>query len=388
MQNFYGSGDFDLSTMFRSVLSGEYDAHVFFEKNFKELYVNTNSQQFSVHEFFVMYPLSEKVRPIILQNLCDLASEQSIRKEDIPLFLYEYIRSATANDRVFWNEIKTPDSKIPENTKEKIQEIISPETALFLIQSTDQPMYVHKLLQSIGLDTPEIREHLDTRLDDIVNEISNNSRDSLTVKMIIQELMEEEKIKPSDIEFSAKGGFGRVFKIGDKVLKYGREAHNAELPYNSELFLQPLVRQSLNGADFLEVYEQVDVGGSREDMYQLFKALLDQGLLWTDIKPGNMGRLRRENTIHFEGIDSVSHRAVGFREDKEIPIAQPGDFVLIDLDFVFLAGTEYEVPLERRAQENFEEFKARYIREKKIEHAQDVDKETVAKKISDFAEIE
>lgn len=371
--------------MFNSLLTCSRDAHIFFETNFKQFYENTNQYQFRPSDFFTFMPLSEEIRPLILSTLCECAADQTIRKEDIPFFLHEYIYSQTCGERVFWNEIRTPISKIPEAIKSKIQEAITPETALYLVQSTDQPLYVRQLLQSVGLDSPEIAEHIDTHLDDIVQEVSNHSRDSLTIKMIMEELIEHEGVKPSDIEYSAKGGFGKVFKIGDKVLKYGRRAHNAELPYNSELFLQPLLRQTLSGTDFLEIYEQVDVGGSREDMYQLYKALREQGLVWTDIKPGNFGRLRKPNTVHFEGIDSVSHRAVGFREDKEIPIAQPGDFVLIDLDFVFLEGTPYEIPTERTAMNNFHEFSARYKREKEAEQNQT---KTIDKKVThNFDEI-
>ncbi|MBQ6860484.1 MAG: hypothetical protein IJO08_02415 [Clostridia bacterium] len=358
----------DLSLNFTAILTNQHDAHVFFEKNFEQFYANTTSEQFSIQQFFLMNPLSDKICPLILDGMCDSLTARSIRKEDIPFFLHEYIYNKTSNDRVFWNETRTPITKIPEDTKTLIQKDKTPEDALYLIQSTDKPLYVRQLLQSVGLENPKIIEHLNTHLDDIVQEISEYSRDSLTINMIVKELMEHENSKPSDIKYSAKGGFGKVFKIGDKILKYGRKAHNAELPYNSELFLQPLLRQSLSGSDFLEIYEQVDVGGSREDMYQLYKALREQGLIWTDIKPGNFGRLRKENRVHFEGIDSVSHRAVGFREDKEIPIAQPGNLVLIDLDFVFLEGTKFEVPQEGTAMNNFREFTSRYQKEKEAEN--------------------
>ena len=122
--------------------------------------------------------------------------------------------------------------------------------------------------------------------------------------------------------------------------------------------------------DFLEVYEQVDVGGTSEDMYQLYKGLRDQGLIWTDIKHNNFGRLRKPNTVNFEGANSISYRDFGFKEDRKIPVAQPGDVVLLDLDFVFLEGTEFEVPQDRTAMDNFYEFSARYKKEKEAEQSQ------------------
>ncbi len=348
-------------------LSNSREGHVFFQNGFSEFYANTNQYQFNIKDYLLFTPLSDDIKPLIFQGMIDSINNRNIRQEDIPFFLTQYLHHESLADHGFWDITGSSISRVSEETKQRIQNNISPEAALYLVQSTDQPLYVSQLLKNYGLYTPEIEDYLDTHLDEIVSEVSEHSRDSLTLKMITQELMEHEGVKPSEIEYASKGGFGRVFKIGDKVLKYGRKAHNAELPYNSELFLQPLLRQTLNGSDFVEIYEQVDVGGSREDMYQLYKALREQGLIWTDIKPGNFGRLRKENKIHFDGIDSVHHRAVGFREDREIPIAQPGDFVLIDLDFVFLEGTEYEIPQEGTARDNFYEFSARYKREKAAE---------------------
>ena len=355
-------------------LTNSREAHAFFEKGFPEFYTNTNQYQFNIKDYLLASPLSDQIKPLLFQGMLDSINDRTVRKDDIPFFLSQYLHHEATGSRAVWDRTGSSISSVSEETKQKIQKNISPETALYLVESTDQPLFVRQLLRNFGLDTPEIESYLDTHLDEIITEISEYSRDSLTIKMITQELMENEGINPSEIEYASKGGFGRVFKIGDKILKYGRKAHNAELPYNSELFLQPLLRTSLNGNDFIEVYEEVDVGGSREDMYQLYKALREQGLIWTDIKPENFGRLKKENKIHFDGIDSVNHRAVGFKEDREIPVAQPGDFVLIDLDFVFLEGTDLVVPQEGTAMTNFYEFSARYKREKAAEQNQSQNK--------------
>ena len=107
----------DLEVTFASLLRSEYDAHVFFENNFGDLYTNTNAQQFDIKDFFIIHPLSDEIKPLLLSRLCEVANEQKLRKEDIPLFLREFIRNETANDHVFWNYINTPDSPIPEKTK-------------------------------------------------------------------------------------------------------------------------------------------------------------------------------------------------------------------------------------------------------------------------------
>ncbi len=358
----------------------------FWENDFADIYTSTSEVDFPIQSFLVMAD-NQPAKGYILKELCKIASAQKIRSEDIPLFLKEYIRNETSNDKVSWNpSTKLPFSTIPEKTQERIQTTISPETALFMIQTTEKPLYVHSLLKSVGLSSPEIRSSLNERFDDIVREISSYSQDSLSIELILKELMEAEHVAPSDIEYIGKGAFTSVFKIGDKVLKCGRNGpQNKELPYNSQYFLQPLLRHEFWDSGFLEVYEHVDVGGSVDEMYELFKGLMDQGLIWTDIKSNNVGRLKKENTLHFEGIDTVHHRSVGFREDKEIPIAKPGDIVLIDLDFVFPRGEKYTVP--HSSANIFNEFMDRYEREKRAERARDLNQKSSAKKYDNFDEI-
>lgn len=350
-------------------LSNSREAHIFFEQGFSEFYANTNRYQFDIRNYLVTKPVSDEIEPLIFKGMLESINSGCIRKEDVQFFLKEYLHHVSTQEHVSWDFTGSSVSGVSDITKQQVQEDFSPEVALYLIQNTDQPIFVRQLLRNFGIDSPEIVTYLDTHLDEIVDEISQHSRYSSSIKTIVQKLMDHEGTKPSEIEYASKGGFGRVFKIGDKVLKYGKKAFTAELPYNSELFLQPYFRSSLDGSDFLEVYEQVDVGGNREEMYQLYKGLRDQGLIWTDIKPNNVGHLRKPNAVNFEGTDSMSFKDFGFQEDKKIPVAQPGNVVLIDLDFVFLEGTEFEVPEDRTAMDNFYEFSARYKREKEAEQA-------------------
>lgn len=373
----------EVAQSLQSALTNSREAHVFFEKGFADLYTNTNQHQFNIRDFLVSKPLSKGIKPLILNGMLDVINSGKIRQEDIPFFLSEYLHHEALGSRGVWDLTLTTISSVSEETKEKIQKNISPEAALYLVQSTDKPLSVRQLLRNFGLETPEIISYLDTHLDEIVDEISEHSHSAPVVKDKIQELLEEGALNPSEIEYASKGGFGRVFKIGDKVLKFGRTPHTEKLPRNSELFLQPYLRQSLNGCDFIEVYDQVDLHVGREDMYQLFKALRDQGLVWTDVKHSNVGRLLKPNSPHFKETGSDDFSTVGFVEDTDIPISQPGNIVLLDLDFIFPENAPYDVPEEHTAKYTFYEFDSRYKSEKAAEQNQSQTK----KKTHDLDEI-
>lgn len=357
-----------LSHTFSHVLRTSKFAHIFFENDFKTFYTNTNRFQFNPADLLVMNLTDEKVEPLLLETMCDCIDDDSLRPEDTVWFLEKYINLASRNENVLCNELRIHSSNMSKETKSKIQEKITPERALALMQLTDKPLLLKGHLESADLITPEISEYLDTHLDDIVSEISSNSHDQDIIKQVVQELLEHEQAKPSDIKYLSKGGYSHVFKIGEKILKYGKRPRTPEIAHNSEFFLQPLLRTSLNGSDSLEVYEEVNVGATQEEMYQLYKSLREQGLTWTDIKPDNVGHLKKDNSIHFDGIESVAHNAVGFKVDRDIPLRKAGEVVLIDLDFVFAEDEKVVIPSQGNSSYFFDKFTSRYQKEKEAEN--------------------
>lgn len=49
-----------------------------------------------------------------------------------------------------------------------------------------------------------------------------------------------------------------------------------------------------------------------KDAYDMYKELRDQGLIWKDCDPDNIGRLIKDNQIYFEGIDHIDKNATGY----------------------------------------------------------------------------
>lgn len=210
----------------------------------------------------------------------------------------------------------------------------------------------------------------------------------ITISTLVQELCQHENIEINDIEFAGSGAFSFNVKIGDFVLKLAENAgKRANIPHHKR-FLKPIVRQQNNEegkrdiADiFLEVQNVVDTkwyDGLSEDeikeqLYIIYRELRDDDIIWTDIKPENVGRLLKPNKENFEmkvpnengEYETVelksSNYTIGFTGEEPDEILGPGELVIIDLDFIYGKEDECFVP----KVSYFNEFEERYQNEKK-----------------------
>ena len=157
------------------------------------------------------------------------------------------------------------------------------------------------------------------------------------IKLMILDVMKNENVKFSDITYNG-GGFSRILLIGDKVIKLGDRVTKT-FP-NNPYIVAPLLRKELkiNGETcFAEVTERVDTSTkpSREELYQLFKSLRNLGLIWTDIKEINVGRLKRKNIIHWRENLGPSEEVLGLDTKRGTTILEEGDLVILDADFIY-----------------------------------------------------
>ena len=185
------------------------------------------------------------------------------------------------------------------------------------------------------------------------------------IKLIILDVMKNEKVKFSDITYNS-GGFSRVLLIGDKVIKLGNRITKSFS--NNPYIVAPLLRKefNVNGEKcFVEVTERVDtsIKPSKEELYQLFKHLCNLGLKWTDIKASNVGRLNRKNIIHWQDNLYPSEDVLGLGTKRGIKILEEGDFVILDADFIY----DENDPNINYANNKplYDEFEKRYQSEKK-----------------------
>lgn len=242
----------------------------------------------------------------------------------------------------------------------------------------------------------EVFDDTDISLEDFIKQTYNNINDITTLKMLeifYKRFMEKQNIKIGDIELIGKGEYSKSYKIGGFVLKMGEERINDKIPYHRRI-LQPLLRQNTNpNSDnnfYIEIqnvvhnkwYENMTYEEQEEELYKIYKELRDSGIVWTDIKKENIGRLIKPNKSNYTSevlkgnIDdektlevkqeelSVSEYAIGFINKKDEPCLQPGELVILDTDMIFrLEDIDIEADRKRYQQPRYLRYENRYLYE-------------------------
>ncbi len=166
-----------------------------------------------------------------------------------------------------------------------------------------------------------------------------------TLKIIITELCEQEKIKFEDIEKIGEGGYSAVYGIGDKVIKIGRTRWKWEIP-NNPYIVQPIIRKKIfvgKDADYpnlyIEVTERVDtitqgtnISTLEEELYDLYVKLRQIGIIWDDVNFQNVGRLKMEQ----KNNHSLEELSIRYNEKYKNSIILPaGTLVILDIDNLY-----------------------------------------------------
>ena len=122
---------------------------------------------------------------------------------------------------------------------------------------------------------------------------------------------------------------------------------------------------------------------TKEELYEIYKELRDDGFIWTDAKASNIGRLRRPNKRYSNNIGEIDENGevtwgiqkyagigAGFEEENDKQgILEAGEFVIIDLDYIWKEDSdEIRWPIGGSLSREFEE---RYCREKKSKYNED-----------------
>ena len=209
-----------------------------------------------------------------------------------------------------------------------------------------------KAINSIFCETDRLGKMKDPTLKEII-------------KLMVLDVMRNENAKFSDITYNG-GGFSRVLLIGDKIIKLG-DRITKRFP-NNPYIITPLLRKELEfncEYCFAEVTERVDtnIKPSIEELYQLFKNLRNLGLVWTDIKEINVGRLRKDNIIHWRENLIPTNDVLGLDIKRGKAILKEGDLVILDADFIYDENDQNINYSNNKVL--YDEFEKRYQIEKK-----------------------
>ena len=212
-------------------------------------------------------------------------------------------------------------------------------------------------------------EYLDNTIEDILKEIYGekfNNKDFKvgidTIKIIIKELCQNENKTYGDIEYLGKGTFSYVLTVGDKILKIGIKRYTDSFP-NNPYIITPLLRESIKINEenkiFLEVTERVDTKTevTTEELYQLYKKIRALGLVWTDVAKRNVGRLKKDNIVHWNTPLYPTDEALELKKYINAPQLKKGDLIILDADHIY-EGYKYNLTnkeFEDRYQEELKE---------------------------------
>ena len=217
----------------------------------------------------------------------------------------------------------------------------------------------HLEVSKFLLSTTKIRPFYEERKEKLVNDYT------LTLSIIIQELLKSENAKWIDINRIGGGSYSDVYQIGDKILKIGGIRGTYNIPNHTRI-LQPLTRINLidekkDNMEFacIEVCDKVnplrkeDI--SKETLYKIYKELRDEGIIWTDAKFSNLGRLKKSNipTLNGEEVKVAPH-SIGFDEKIRGKELENDDIVILDTDFIYNQDSPDMIWAEERYSKQFE----------------------------------
>ena len=158
--------------------------------------------------------------------------------------------------------------------------------------------------------------------------------------LLLDEISKNESTSISSTEFIGTGGYSAVFAIKTKVIKIGIERKTPHFP-NNPYILKPLLRKTItidNIPIFFEVIEKVDTNINditKEEIYKLYKNIREIGLIWTDVKIDNVGRLIKDNKIYWYENITPSDETLEFTKTIGNHQLKNGELIVLDGDYIY-----------------------------------------------------
>ena len=340
------------------------------QPNFKEKFI----------EGLKRYPYPDKIDQIFyiiwirlkdkFDNFIDSSILKTVSTMNVSSYFYGDMldRLNEENQKIFLNILAENKCNIPYSGIMYSKQVIYDNLPLF----TENSQNLYSLMKFVK-DNPsaysKVKDYIDNNPEKAINSIfcEINKRVKIedttlkeVVKLIILDVLKNENVKLSDITYNG-GGLSSVLLIGNKVIKIGDRVTKSFA--NNPYIISPLLRKKLefNGEScFVEVTERVDTSkkASKEELYQLFKKLRNLNLTWTDIKEDNVGRLKKENIIHWRQNLNPTDGVLGLDVKRGEKILKEGDLVILDADFIYDANDPNINYINNK--DIYDEFEKRY----------------------------
>jgi len=294
---------------------------------------------------------------LLIEKLIQEPETKNIITENLSMVLNRLVREDTlkeCSEEIFDKIIELSEAKdfIQQNI-DNILENVSPNYMFQVSQcfkglsdNTDERLNTALEKNKIEVAKSLLRESLITRID-LDNKEGLIDDYKLTLSVMIDELLESEKCRYIDIDYLSRGSYSNVYQIGNKVIKVGGPRQTYSMPNHCRI-LQPLTRTNFideNNKPFacVEISDKADPllkeDITEEKLYEIYKDLREDGVIWTDIRFANIGRLNKNNVPNLNGEQvDVAPNSVGFTNDKDKKELSVGDLVIIDTDFIYNKG--------------------------------------------------
>lgn len=198
-----------------------------------------------------------------------------------------------------------------------------------------------------------------------------DENDINNVKDIVDELANKENLTIFDIDKIGSGSYSNIYKIGNKIIKFGYNRKINKILDNNRILLPD--KFIIIDENIIEITDYIKGNSdfTKEEIYEVYKELRNQGIVWMDPSKDNLKRIDERN-IKLQKEKSKNRNIYPFIKNRRI-INRPlklNDLVIVDLDHLVDEedkGRIYEISEYLRedilkARDNYEK---RYLLEKK-----------------------
>lgn len=232
-----------------------------------------------------------------IQEAASFLIEHEYLEEILFDALYEYETKITDEIKSLYQSINID---IAENQLESYFYIINDTNIKNKI--SDLVFELNNLRTAISNLTEEPNvERKHKSLDDILNSTDINQKENILKTIKYYETLYNDKIK-----YIGAGQSCTVFSIGNKVIKFGSMRHYSEIPYclNIEYSLP------INKYEYMYITDKIETNNiTITDADNMYYKLREQGYIWLDIKPDNVGKYNNEMII-LDDIDIYTEKDI------------------------------------------------------------------------------
>ena len=335
--------DFNFSKEISYVIKKHEDSKEYVDQYFREIVKCIEKDSLD----FIIALLQKRWYDLIKKHITDIVRmlQREQNEKVLPIFCEDYLNLSPDAEKVSnLNEILN----FIENSAEDILRIA--QRLRGYSEETDE--LLEEKMQKHSLD---LARHLFSRertllyINDLKDSIDVNGYAQF-IERILFELEQRQDSKLKDIETLPQGASAKPFGFKNMILKVGLPPKTYHMP-NSKYFLQPLIRielKSNKGKAFavVEVTNRVETNfpkkeQTEENLYQFWKKIRNEGIIWTDVRWNNVGKLLQRNIPVHNGVEMYSDSNATGLDNRDIgePLG-PGNLVVVDLDFIYKEDAE------------------------------------------------